>query len=208
VTDSLLTIQATTPPVEVEREYLHRSLGRLGMWAFLMSDAVTFTTLLVSSGLLRVWSQDWPAPATVLHLPVARVMTGSLLASSITMAVSLTALKQGHQSRFRIALLCTIFGGGVFLLLQTWEWSHLIRQGLTLASNPWGAQLFGATFYVLTGFHGCHVIAGIVYLTIILLRGLRGRYHSGNINPVAIAGLYWYFVDVSWLFIFLVVYVL
>ena len=208
VTDSLLTMQAATPPVEVEREYLHRSLGRLGMWAFLMSDAVTFATLLVSSGLLRVWSQDWPAPATVLHLPVAGVMTGFLLASSIAMAVSLTALKQGHQSRFRVALLFTIIGGGVFLLLQTWEWSHLIRQGLTLANNPWGAQLFGASFYVLTGFHGCHVIAGIVYLTVILLGGLRGRYHSGNINPVAIAGLYWYFVDVSWLFIFLVVYVL
>ena len=141
------------------------------MWAFLMSDAVTFATLLVSSGLLRVWSQDWPAPATVLHLPVAGVMTGFLLASSIAMAVSLTALKQGHQSRFRVALLFTIIGGGVFLLLQTWEWSHLIRQGLTLANNPWGAQLFGASFYVLTGFHGCHVIAGIVYLTIILLGG-------------------------------------
>jgi len=77
-----------------------------------------------------------------------------------------------------------------------------------LANNPWGAQLFGASFYVLTGFHGCHVIAGIIYLTVILLLGLRGRYHSGNINPVAIAGLYWYFVDVSWLFIFFVVYVL
>src|SRR6476620_6550881 len=135
VTDSLLTMQAATPPVEVEREYLHRSLGRLGMWAFLMSDAVTFAPLLVSSGLLRVWSQDWPAPATVLHLPVAGVMTGFLLASSIAMAVSLTALKQGHQSRFRVALLFTIIGGGVFLLLQTWEWSHLIRQGLTLANN-------------------------------------------------------------------------
>jgi cytochrome c oxidase subunit 3 len=135
-------------------------------------------------------------------------MTGFLLASSITMAVSLTALKQGHQSRFRVALLFTIIGGGVFLLLQTWEWSHLIRQGLTLANNPWGAQLFGASFYVLTGFHGCHVIAGIIYLTVILLLGLRGRYHSGNFNSVVIAGLYWYFVDVSWLFIFFVVYLL
>ena len=124
------------------------------------------------------------------------------------MAVSLAALKQGNQSRFRVALLLTIIGGVVFLLLQAWEWSHLIQQRLTLSNNPWGAQLFGASFYVLTGFHGCHVIAGIIYLTIILLQGATGRYHSENISPVAIAGLYWYFVDVSWLFIFFVVYLL
>jgi cytochrome c oxidase subunit 3 len=133
-------------------------------------------------------------------------MTGLLLASSIAMALSLKALRQDNQVRFRIALLLAIVGGLSFLLLQAWEWSHLLQQGLTLVSNPWGSQLFGASFYVLTGFHGAHVIAGIVYLSMIFLYGLRGRYHAGNANPVAIAGLYWYFVDASWFFILLAVY--
>jgi cytochrome c oxidase subunit III len=199
-------MQAAASSVEVQGDSLPMPSGKLGMWVFLISDAVTFATLLASSSFLRIWSQNWPHPATVLNLPIAGVMTGLLLASSIAMAFSLAALKQGNQIRFRTALLLTILGGLLFLLLQAWEWLHLIHQGLTLAQNPWGARLFGASFYVLTGFHGCHVIAGIVYLTIILLRGLRGRYYPENTTPVAIAGLYWYFVDVSWLFILLVVY--
>lgn len=176
------------------------------MWTFLISDAVTFATLLVTSSLLRMWSRDWPAPAEVLNLTVAGAMTGLLLASSIAMAFSLGALRQGNQSRFTVSLLLTIVGGSLFLFLQAWEWSHLINQGLTLAQNPWGARLFGASFFILTGFHGCHVIAGIVYLIVILMKGVRGQYHPKNTNPVAIAGLYWYFVDVSWLFVLLVVY--
>jgi cytochrome c oxidase subunit III len=208
VTNSSLTVQAAAASVEGKGPLLRLPAGRLGMWVFLISDAVTFATLLVSSALLRLWSHDWPAPATVLNLPVAGVMTGLLLASSIAMAFSLTALKQGKQTRFSVALLLTIVGGVSFLLLQAWEWSHLLQQGLTLGNNPWGARLFGASFYVLTGFHGAHVIAGVVYLSLILLYGLRGRYHSGNSEPVAIAGLYWYFVDVSWLFILLIVYLL
>ena len=208
MTDSSLTMPTTAPSVEVERGYPHMHPGRLGMWVFLISDAVTFATLLVSSSLLRIWSQDWPAPATVLSLPVAGIMTGFLLASSVAMALSLAALKQGNQARFKLCLLLTLLGGSLFLLLQAWEWSHLMHQELTLMHDPWGAPLFGASFYLLTGFHGCHVIAGIVYLTIVLLRGLRGRYHLENSNPVAIAGLYWYFVDVSWFFVLLVIYLL
>ena len=208
MTDSSFTMQSTASSMEVEGSCPHIHPGKLGMWAFLISDAVTFTTLLVSSSLLRIWSHDWPVPAEVLNLPVAGFMTSLLLASSIAMALSLAALKQGNQPRFKIALLLTILGGFSFLLLQAWEWSHLIHQRLTLSHNPWGARLFGASFYVLTGFHGCHVIAGIVYLIIILLRGWQGRYHPENTSPVAIAGLYWYFVDVSWLFILFVVYLL
>ncbi len=206
MTDSSLVIQTPTPAVEVEARYPHIQSGRLGMWAFLISDAVTFATLLVSSHLLQAWSQDWPAPADVLNLPVVGIMTGLLFASSGTLALSLAAIKQGQQSRFRTCLLLTLIGGSSFLLLQAWEWSHLIRQGFTLVHNPWGAQLFGASFYILTGFHGCHVIAGLVYLAVILLQGLRGRYHHQNTGPVLIAALYWYFVDVSWLFVLLVVY--
>jgi cytochrome c oxidase subunit III len=206
VTASDLTIQATPATIEHETERSHASLSKLGMWTFLISDAVTFATLLVSCSLLRTWSTDWPTPASVLSLPLAGVMTFLLLTSSGAMAMALAALTQGNLSRFKSYLLLTIIGGAGFILLQAWEWSHLLQQGLTLTDNPWGARLFGASFYVLTGFHGCHVIAGLVYLAIVWLKGLRGTYHAGHTSPVAIAGLYWYFVDVSWLFVLLVVY--
>jgi cytochrome c oxidase subunit III len=206
VTASDLTVQVTSPTIERETERSHASLGKLGMWTFLISDAVTFAALLVSCSLLRTWSNDWPTPASVLNLPLAGIMTVFLLASSGAMALALAALTQGNLSRFKGYLLLTIIGGSGFILLQAWEWSHLLQQGLTLTDNPWGARLLGASFYVLTGFHGCHVIAGLVYLAIVWIKGLRGTYHARHTSPVAIAGLYWYFVDVSWLFVLLVVY--
>lgn len=202
------TLPARPPAVEHETEHSHASLGKLGMWTFLISDAVTFATLLVSCGLLRAWSDSWPTPSSVLSLPLAGMMTLLLLASSGAMALALVALTRGNLSRFKSYLFLTIIGGTGFILLQAWEWSHLLKQGLTLTENPWGARLFGASFYVLTGFHGCHVIAGLVYLAIAWLPGLRGRYAAGNVSPVVLAGWYWYFVDASWLFVLLVVYLL
>ncbi len=206
MTASALTQQTASPTIKHETEHSHASLIKLGMWTFLISDAVTFATLLVSCGLLRAWSTDWPPPASVLSLPLAGIMTLLLLTSSGAMALSLAALSHGNLSQFKGYLLLTIFGGTGFILLQAWEWSHLLQQGLTLTSNPWGAPLFGASFYVLTGFHGAHVIAGVVYLTIIWLQGLRGKYQAGYTNPAVVAGLYWYFVDASWLFVLLAVY--
>lgn len=206
MTGTSLALQSVAPPTDVNTNPFPMPRGTLGMWTFLIGDAATFATLLVACRLLHARSHDWPVPAEVLNLRDAGIMTGLLLASSVAMAFSLTALRQGNQLRFAASLLLTIVGGSVFLLLQAREWSHLISQGLTLTQNPWGARLFGASFFVLTGFHGCHVIAGIVYLTVILVKGLKGRYHPQYINPVAIAGLYWYFVDVSWLFVLLIVY--
>ena len=208
MTGTSLALQPVVPPMGINAKPFPMPRGTLGMWTFLIGDAATFATLLVTCGLLRTWSQDWPVPVEVLNLRDAGIMTGLLLASSVAMAFSLTALRQGKQPRFAVSLLLTIVGGSAFLLLQAWEWSHLINQGVTLTQNPWGARLFGASFFVLTGFHGCHVIIGIVYLTVILIKGLNGRYHPQHINPVAIAGLYWYFVDVSWLFVLFVVYLL
>jgi len=206
VTESAFTVQATAPATTLETVSPHVFLSKLGMWTFLMSDAVMFATLLVSCGLLRAWSTNWPTPASVLNLPLAGIMTLFLLASSGAMALSLAALTQGNLPRFKGYLLLTIIGGSGFILLQAWEWSHLLQHGLTLTDNPRGPRLFGASFYVLTGFHGCHVIVGLVYLAIVWLQGLRGRYHAKHTSPAVIAGLYWYFVDASWLFILLVVY--
>lgn len=179
-----------------------------GMWAFLASDAMTFVALLTSAGLLRAQSQDWPSAATVFNLWTAIAMTILLLASSGLMVTALSGIKQNDHSRFRHFLLGTALCGAAFVGLQGLEWQELLQQGMTLSQNPWGAGLFGATFYVLTGFHGLHVLGGVIYLTAILLRGWRGHYHADNYAAVEIAGLYWHFVDVVWIFVFLFVYVL
>jgi cytochrome c oxidase subunit III len=178
-----------------------------GMWAFLASDAMTFAALLTSAGLLRAQSQDWPSAATVFNLWTAIVMTILLLVSSGLMVSALSGIKRNNHTRFRNFLLFTILCGAAFVVLQGLEWHELIQQGMTLTQNPWGAGLFGATFYVLTGFHGLHVLVGGIYLTVILLCGWQGYYHAENYTAVEIAGLYWHFVDIVWIFVFLFIYV-
>jgi cytochrome c oxidase subunit III len=178
-----------------------------GMWAFLASDAMTFAALLTSAALLRAQSQDWPSAATVFNLWTAIAMTILLLVSSGLIVTALSGIKRNDYARFKNFLLGTILCGTTFVVLQGLEWHKLLAQGMTLTQNPWGAGLFGATFYVLTGFHGLHVLVGVIYLTAILLRGWRGHYHAEHYAAVEIAGLYWHFVDIVWIFVFLFVYV-
>lgn len=178
------------------------------MWSFLASDAMTFAALLTSAGILRRESHDWPSSTIVLNLWLAVVMTGLLLVSSVFMVRALSGVKRNEHSRFRRYLLLAILCGAAFVALQAFEWKHLLSEGMTITQNPWGAGLFGATFYVLTGFHGLHVIGGVLYLTGILLISLRGQYHADNYAGVEIAGLYWHFVDIVWIFVFAFVYLL
>ena len=105
-------------------------------------------------------------------------------------------------------MLLTIAGGTIFLLLQAYEWTHLTDVGMTMSGNPWGAALFGTTFYILTGFHGCHVFGGVAYLTCILISGIKGRYLGEDANHVEIVGLYWHFVDLVWIFLFPLLYLI
>ena len=179
-----------------------------GMWSFLASDAMTFAALLTSAGILRRESHDWPSSASILNLGLAGVMTALLLVSSVLMVSALAGVKRNDHPRFRKYLLFTILCGAAFIALQGFEWRHLLHAGMTMSQNPWGAGLFGATFYVLTGFHGLHVLGGVLYLTGIFLIDLRGRYHADNYAAVEIAGLYWHFVDIVWIFVFAFVYLL
>jgi len=180
-----------------------------GMWSFLASDAMTFAALLASAGVLRRENHDWPSStAAILNLRMAIVMTALLLMSSVLMVSALSGVKRNNHTRFRKYLLLTILCGTAFVALQGFEWNHLLHEGMTMTQNPWGAGLFGTTFYVLTGFHGLHVLGGVLYLTGILLNGLWGRYHADNYAAVEIAGLYWHFVDIVWIFVFAFVYLL
>jgi cytochrome c oxidase subunit 3 len=200
--DHALGVEPTESPLTPE------SWGKLGMWVFLAGDAMSFGALLAGYGALRYGSADWPLPAEVLGIGLTAFMTFLLICSSVTMVKGLAAIQDGDRPAFVRFIGLTVLGGVTFLGLQAYEWTHLIHAGLGLTANPWGASLFGTTFFVLTGFHGMHVFGGVVYLSCILVQGLRGKYGPENANPVEIAGLYWHFVDLVWILVFTFVYLL
>ncbi|MBI3770189.1 MAG: cytochrome c oxidase subunit 3 [Deltaproteobacteria bacterium] len=182
------------------------SWGKLGMWVFLAGDAMSFGALLAGYGALRYSSGDWPSPSTVLGIQLTAFMTFLLICSSVTMVKGLAAIQHGDQAALRRFLGLTILGGVLFLSMQAYEWTHLIERGMSISGNPFGASLFSTTFFCLTGFHGCHVFGGVVYLSCILIQAMRGRYSATNYNSVEIVALYWHFVDLVWILVFTFVY--
>ena len=196
------TIEPTESPLTPE------SWGKLGMWIFLAGDAMSFGALLAGYGAIRAGSTDWPVPSNILGIPLTAFMTFLLICSSVTMVMALSAIRRGNAKGMRNFLLLTILGGVVFLGCQAYEWTHLIHAGLGLVSNPFGNYLFGTTFFAITGFHGAHVTGGVVYLTCIMIQGIRGKYSADNCHKVEILGLYWHFVDLVWIMVFTFVYLL
>ena len=184
------------------------SWGKLGMWVFLAGDAMSFGALLAGYGAIRAGSVDWPVPAEVLGISLTAFMTFLLICSSLTMVKGLSAIKRGDQKRLVTFLGLTILGGVIFLGCQAYEWTHLIHEGLEFTSNPYGNYLFGTTFFAITGFHGAHVTAGVIYLTVVVIRGLGGKYSAENCNGVEILGLYWHFVDLVWILVFTFLYLI
>ena len=184
------------------------SWGKLGMWVFLVGDAMSFGTLLAAYGGIRYGSADWPKPYEVLGIWLTAGMTLLLIVSSVWMVKGLAAIQRDDYAAFRKFIGLTILGGVVFLACQAYEWTHLIHEGLGFTGNPYGASLFGTTFFIITGFHGMHVTGGVIYLLCILLRGMTGAYSANNYNPVEIAGLYWHFVDLVWIMVFTFVYLI
>ncbi len=179
------------------------SWGKLAMWNFLAADAMTFGALLAGYGALRYGDPHWPHPSTILGIPLTAAMTFLLICSSVTMVEGLSGIRQGNVAKFQKFIGLTVVGGAMFLGLQAYEWTHLIQHGQSITKDN-----FGATFFVLTGFHGMHVFSGVVYLTVILLRGMMGKYSAHDNNEVEIAGLYWHFVDLVWILVFTFVYLL
>jgi heme/copper-type cytochrome/quinol oxidase subunit 3 len=179
------------------------------MWIFLVGDAMSFGTLLAAYGGIRYGSADWPRPYEVLGIWLTAGMTFLLIVSSVWMVKGLAAIQRDDYAAFRKFIGLTILGGVVFLGCQAYEWNKLIfHEGLGFASNPYGASLFGTTFFIITGFHGMHVTGGVIYLLCIWLRGMSGAYSANNYNPVEIAGLYWHFVDLVWIMVFTFVYLI
>jgi len=197
------------PGVEpAESPLTPESWGKLGMWMFLVGDAMSFGGLLAGYGALRFGSADWPVPADVLGIPLTALMTFLLICSSVTMVKALAAIKKGDQRGLRNFLLLTILAGLIFLGLQAYEWTHLIGEVLPEKGLTFTRHLFGTTFFVLTGFHGMHVSGGVIYLSCIVAQGVRGKYSRDRWEPVELVGLYWHFVDLVWILIFTFVYLI
>jgi cytochrome c oxidase subunit 3 len=184
------------------------SWGKLGMWIFLAGDAVGFGTLLASYGAMRATSADWPNPYDALGINLTAFMTFLLICSSVTMVKALEWLGRGDRTRCRWFLFYTALGGALFVTLQAYEWSKLIHEGLHINGNPWGASLFGTSFFIITGFHGLHVTGGVLYL-LAMIRYVTNRPDpAGSYNAVEISGLYWHFVDLVWIMVFTFMYLL
>jgi len=181
------------------------SWGKLMMWLFLISDAMTFAALLVGLWVARLGSPTWPNRLEIVNLRFVAGMTVILICSSTTMALAVYAARQGARRQAVWFLAATIAAGCLFAGMQAMEWSHFIGEGARLTGNPWSVPAFSFTFFVITGLHGAHVLGGIVYLWIMADRIVRGL---SSAEGLEIAGLDWGFVDLVWVFIWSSIYLL
>jgi len=179
---------------------------KLAMWLFIVADAATFAACLLVYGFLRNGSLNWPTPFKFFPTVVnAMLMTFVLITSSFVMFLAVRAAKMGDRDgAFRWIMLAAAMGA-IFALLHLREWMGLINEGVTLLKNPWGNQLFGAAFFTITGLHLTHVTVGVVVLIIIAMRHKSGK---ADAEDVEITGLYWHFVDLVWMFVVPLVYLL
>jgi heme/copper-type cytochrome/quinol oxidase subunit 3 len=176
---------------------------KLVMWAFLGSDCMFFGTLLATYLIYHGRSLNGPYPLEVFSLELTTLSTFVLLMSSLTMVLALGAIQRDQLRAFRFWNLMTVLFGLTFLGFQIYEFSHFAHAGLRLQSS-----LFGSSFYTLTGMHGVHVTIGVIWLISLQLYSFRGGVTSERALDVEIAGLYWHFVDIVWIAIFTVVYLM
>lgn len=194
------------PEGMVDREMHNATAGKVGMWIYLVTDAMTFGGLLIGYAYLRSMG-DWPTPAEHLGIALSSIATFILICSSVSMVLAIRGASMANRGQLVGWLMATIAGGLTFLGIQYYEYTHLLHHGLGFAHFHEGNNLFGSTFYAITGFHGAHVFTGVVYLTVILIKSLKGRY-DGDPSHVEIAGLFWHFVDLIWILVFTFVYLL
>jgi heme/copper-type cytochrome/quinol oxidase subunit 3 len=176
---------------------------KLGMWAFLGSECMFFGTLIAVYMSYKGRSVVGPAPHEILNIPITTVSTFDLLMSSLLMVLALAALQRGDHHQARLWLFGTALFGLIFLGFQVYEFTSFVHEGLTLQRN-----LFGSTFFVLTGFHGGHVSVGVIWLLTLAVLSVRGRLGVTDAVKVEIAGLYWHFVDIVWIAIFTLIYLI
>ncbi len=191
----------TYPTAENEQPFPGLAIQKFLTWLFLASEVMFFTGLIVTYIVIRFNSSSWPVVSEILNVPLVAANTFILIFSSVTMVLAFDAAERG-QPRFRYFLIATIILGIIFLSIQAIEWNELIREG-TLPST----SLFGATFFTLTGFHGAHVTGGVLWILGVTIAAFRGRYLENTIG-IEVVGLYWHFVDLVWIILFTIVYLI
>ncbi len=212
--------QALSPTIDDlgQTEHSKRTLGfspgKFAMWLFIAQDAMGFVGLLSAYIVIRsahpgsewiptVGEYGWEGHQGLP--PLAPVLTGIntfiLIVSSFTMVLALDRIQRGNQAGLKLYLGLTALLGATFLGIQVYEYQHLMSEGMHMSAHP-----YAATFFLCTGFHGAHVFGGVIYLTIIWIRAMRGNFTAANHSPVELAGLFWHFVDLVWIILFTIIY--
>jgi cytochrome c oxidase subunit 3 len=177
---------------------------KLGMWVFLGSEVMFFTSLIGSYIILRFGHPEkWAAPGQVLNVPVTAVNTFLLICSSVTMVKAFASAQDGKQKALRWWLVATVVIGAMFVGVQAYEYQELIHKGFVPSEG-----LYGSTFYTMTGFHGFHVSIGVLCMMFVTWRAFQGKYTATDHRGVEVIGLYWHFVDLVWIILFTIVYLI
>ena len=176
---------------------------KLAMWVFLGSECLLFGGLISTYLLYKTRGNGRTLPTDVFDIPFTSVSSFVLLMSSLTMVLALSAVSRGEDEAGRTWLLATALLGAVFIGGQVYEFTSFVREGVAFTTNP-----ASSAFFTLTGFHGVHVSLGIVMLMSLFVASLKGKLTQRNAETVEIVGLYWHFVDIVWIFIFTVIYLI
>ncbi|HUF68107.1 MAG TPA: cytochrome c oxidase subunit 3 [Longimicrobiales bacterium] len=176
---------------------------KLGFWIFLGSETLFFGSMISTYMVYKHESVAGPMPTDVLNIPLTSISTFVLLMSSLAMVIALDMVQRAKRRAALFWIMAVVVLGSIFLGFQAYEFTHFYHIGLTLQTN-----LFGSTFFVLTGFHGAHVTIGVIWLLILFMDQLRGRLGPHNALRLEIAGLYWHFVDIVWIAIFTLIYLI
>jgi len=177
--------------------------GKFAIWLFLATEVMFFTGLIGAYLVIRMGAPSWPDPGKLLAVDITAANTFLLIASSWMMVRALDAIQKGDKGGLTRWLGFTVIGGAVFVGVQAYEYTILLQEGYL----P-NRDLFWSTFYAMTGFHGIHVCAGVIWMFLIWLGAVRGKYDANNYVKVELAGLYWHFVDLVWVLLFTVVYLM
>jgi heme/copper-type cytochrome/quinol oxidase subunit 3 len=179
------------------------SSWKVGFWTFIGSECLFFATLISTYMVYKGRSVVGPYPGEILDIPLTSISTFVLLMSSLAMVLALDGVQKGSKKLALVWLGAVILLGSTFLGFQVYEFNHFVHEGLTLSTN-----VFGSSFFVLTGFHGAHVTGGVVWMITLWVLAARGKLPPAQSLKVEIAGLYWHFVDIVWIVIFTLVYLI
>lgn len=193
-----------------------REAGTLGMWAFLVTEVMFFGGLFVSYALYRsLYPEAFEAASLRLNVVMGAINTGVLICSSLTMVLAVRSAQLGHTKALVRYLAATMFLGSAFLVVKAFEYSHKVHEHLVPGASfnfagPYGqqAELFFSLYFVMTGLHALHMIIGIGVLAVLLFQARRGRFTSEYFAPIDATGLYWHFVDIVWIYLFPLLYLI